>query len=335
MTHQPQAALMLDIESTTLSTEDRHILRQREVCGVILFARNIEHPEQVKELCAAIRTVRPDLLLAVDQEGGRVQRLREGFVRLPPMRSLLECGANSELLAQQCGFLMASEVLAVGLDFSFAPVLDLDYGASEVIGDRAFATSPGEVTKLAAAFIQGMNEAGMAACGKHFPGHGYVRADSHLALPVDTRSLEQIRQSCLQPFIQLAPSLAAVMPAHVVYPQVDEQPAGFSRRWLQDILRGELNFNGLIFSDDLTMQGAACVGDLRARTEASLAAGSDVALVCNDRASAEQALICLQQRKAAPPTQRLAAMRGRRLAADVAAQKHKACAALREAGLIA
>jgi len=334
MAIKPQAALMLDIEGITLSTEDRHILRQPEVCGVILFARNIEHPKQVSELCAAIRAVRPDLLLAVDQEGGRVQRLREGFVRLPPMRRLAECGADSVVLAQQCGVLMASEVLAVGLDFSFAPVLDLDYGISEVIGDRAFAASAEQVTPLAGAFIRGMNEAGMAACGKHFPGHGYVQADSHLALPVDTRPLEQIRENCLQPFIQLAPKLAAVMPAHVVYAEVDSQPAGFSRRWLQDILRGELGFNGLIFSDDLTMQGAACVGDLRARTEAALEAGCDVALVCNDRAAAEQSLITLQQLKAAPPLERLAAMHGR-AAADVATQKHNACACLREAGLIA
>jgi len=334
MANQPQGALMLDIEGTTLSTEDRHILCQREVCGVILFARNIEHPKQVKALCATIRTVRPDLLLAVDQEGGRVQRLREGFVRLPPMRRLAECGTDAVQLAQQCGFLMASEVLAVGLDFSFAPVLDLDYGTSEVIGDRAFAASPEQVIPLAGAFIRGINEAGMAACGKHFPGHGYVQADSHLALPVDTRPFAQIRESCLQPFTQLAPKLAAVMPAHVVYREVDSQPAGFSRRWLQDILRGELNFNGLIFSDDLCMQGAACVGDLRARTESALEAGCDVALVCNDRASAEQSLICLQQLKATPPLERLTAMRGR-VAADVAEQKHKACACLREAGLIA
>jgi len=334
MANKPQAALMLDIEGMVLSAEDRQVLLQREVCGVILFARNIEHPKQVSELCAAIRAVRPDLLLAVDQEGGRVQRLREGFVRLPPMRRLAECGADSVVLAQQCGALMACEVLAVGLDFSFAPVLDLDYGTSEVIGDRAFAASAEQVTQLAGAFIQGMNEVGMAACGKHFPGHGYVKADSHLTLPVDTRSLEQIRQSCLQPFIALAPQLAAVMPAHVVYAEVDSQPAGFSRRWLQDILRGELDFNGLIFSDDLTMQGAACVGDLRARTEAALEAGCDVALVCNDRAAAEQSLITLQQLKATPPLEHLAAMRGR-AAADIAAQKHNACACLREAGLIA
>jgi len=333
MVTQPQAALMLDIEGTTLTAEDRQILRQPEVCGLILFARNIEQPKQVQELCTAIRKLRPDLLLAVDQEGGRVQRLRDGFVRLPSMRQLAECGANAVELAQHCGFLMASEVLAVGLDFSFAPVLDLDYGRSTVIGDRAFADSSEQVTQLAGAFIRGMNEAGMAACGKHFPGHGYVQADSHLALPVDTRSLEQIRESCLQPFIQLSSKLAAVMPAHVVYSEVDSQPAGFSRRWLQDILRGELKFNGLIFSDDLCMQGAACAGDYRARTQAALEAGCDVALVCNDRAAAEQVLVTLQQLKVEPPLKRLSAMRGRE-ATDCGAQKHAACGALREAGLI-
>jgi len=333
MATQPQAALMLDIEGTTLTAEDRQILRQPEVCGLILFARNIEHPKQVQALCADIRKVRGDLLLAVDQEGGRVQRLREGFVRLPPMCRFAECGADGVELAQHCGFLMASEVLEVGLDFSFAPVLDLNYGSSEVIGDRAFAVSPEQVTQLAGAFIRGMSQAGMAACGKHFPGHGYVQADSHLALPVDTRSLEQIRESCLQPFIQLAPQLSAVMPAHVVYQEVDSLPAGFSRRWLQDILRGELGFNGLIFSDDLCMQGAACAGDYRARTEAALEAGCDVALVCNDRAAAEQVLVTLQQLKVEPPFKRLSAMRGR-AAVDCAAQKHAACSALREAGLI-
>jgi len=334
MANPKQAALMLNIEGTTLTAEDRQTLRQREVCGVILFARNIEHPKQVQALCAAIRKERADLLLAVDQEGGRVQRLREGFVRLPSMRRLAECGAKAVELSQQCGFLMASEVLAVGLDFSFAPVLDLDYGTSEVIGDRAFAASPEQVTQLAGAFIRGMNEAGMAACGKHFPGHGYVQADSHLALPVDTRSLEQIRKSCLQPFIQLSSKLAAVMPAHVVYSEVDSQPAGFSRRWLQDILCGELKFNGLIFSDDLCMQGAACAGDYRARTEAALEAGCDVALVCNDRAAAEQVLVALQQSKVQPPLERLSAMRGR-ATADIAAKQQAACSNLRQAGLIA
>jgi len=334
MTGQRQAALMLDMEGTVLTAEDRQILRQPQVCGLILFARNMEHRKQVQELCAAVRKLRSDLLLAVDQEGGRVQRLREGFIRLPPMRRLGGCGADAVQLAQQCGWLMANEVLAAGLDFSFAPVLDLDYGHSEVIGDRAFADEAQRVTELAGAFIRGMNEAGMAACGKHFPGHGHVQADSHLALPVDGRSLEQIRQSCLQPFIQLAPQLSAVMPAHVVYDQVDNLPAGFSRRWLQDILRAESGFDGLIFSDDLTMQGAACVGDLRARSEAALEAGCDVALVCNDRAAAEQALTFLQQQQVQPPRQRLAAMRGR-MNSDFAAQKYAACSALRTAGLIA
>ena len=298
---------MLDIAGTWLTAEDRQILRQPQVAGLILFARNIEDPRQVRELSAAIRAVRPDLLLAVDQEGGRVQRLRQGFVRLPAMRALAD-NANAEQLAEDCGWVMASEVLAAGLDLSFAPVLDLDHQRSAVVGSRSFEDNPELATRLAGAFIRGMNAAGMAATGKHFPGHGWAEADSHVAIPVDERSLEQIRAVDLQPFARLSRQLAAVMPAHVIYPQVDSQPAGFSRRWLQDILRGELGFTGVIFSDDLSMAGAHVVGDAACRIEAALVAGCDMGLVCNDRAAAELALSALQRLKVQAP-QGLARMR--------------------------
>src|SRR3989344_6407778 len=307
MTVGLQGSLMLDIGGTWLTAEDRQILRQPEVGGLILFARNIECPRQVEELCHAIRAVRPDLLLAVDQEGGRVQRLRQGFVRLPAMRELARC-TDAPRLAEACGWVMASEVLAVGLDFSFAPVLDLDHQRSAVVGARAFEGDPQVAVTLIDSFIRGMHAAGMAATGKHFPGHGWAEADSHVAIPVDERSLEQIRAVDLQPFAQLSQQLAAVMPAHVIYPQVDSQPAGFSRRWLQGILRGGLAFDGAIFSDDLSMAGAHVVGDAACRIEAALTAGCDMGLVCNDRAAAELALSALQRLKVEPP-QGLARMR--------------------------
>ena len=328
-------SLMLDIHGTWLTAEDRRILRQPEVGGLILFARNIEDPRQVRELCASIRAVRPDLLLAVDQEGGRVQRLRNGFVRLPAMRALADSD-NAEQLAEHCGWLMAAEVLAVGLDLSFAPVLDLDHQRSAVVGSRSFEGDAELATRLAGAFIRGMDAAGMAATGKHFPGHGWAEADSHVAIPVDERSLDEIRAKDLIPFQRLSKQLAAVMPAHVIYPQVDAGPAGFSRRWLQEILRGELGFEGVIFSDDLSMAGAHVVGDAASRIEAALNAGCDMGLVCNDRASAELALGALQRLKVQPP-KGLARMRGRGFArTDYREQPRwlQAIAALRAAQLI-
>ena len=335
MTTPLYGSLMLDIQGTWLTAEDRQILRQPEVGGLILFARNIEDPRQVRELCASIRAVRPDLLLAVDQEGGRVQRLRNGFVRLPAMRALAD-NDNAEQLAEHCGWLMAAEVLAVGLDLSFAPVLDLDHQRSAVVGSRSFEGDAELATRLAGAFIRGMDAAGMAATGKHFPGHGWAEADSHVAIPVDERSLDQIRAKDLIPFQRLSQQLAAVMPAHVIYPQVDAGPAGFSRRWLQEILRGELGFAGVIFSDDLSMAGAHVVGDAASRIEAALNAGCDMGLVCNDRASAELALGALQRLKVQPP-KGLARMRGRGFArTDYREQPRwlQAMAALRAAQLI-
>jgi beta-N-acetylhexosaminidase len=326
---------MLDVAGTWLTPEDRHLLRQPQVGGVILFARNIEHPAQVRELATAVRAVRADLLLAVDQEGGRVQRLRQGFVRLPAMRDISE-RSDADSLAEHCGWMMATEVLAAGLDFSFAPVLDLDHQRSGVIGRRAFAGEPVRAVALAGAFVRGMNDAGMAATGKHFPGHGWAQADSHVAVAVDPRPLKDIRAMDLQPFVQLREALSAIMPAHVIYPDVDEQPAGFSRRWLQGILRQELGFKGVIFSDDLSMAGAHAAGDAGDRIEAALAAGCDMGLVCNDRAAAELALSRLQ-RLGVHPHRRLALMRGRGFATTEYRQSPRwlaAVGALRAASLI-
>lgn len=309
MTTVLQGSLMVDIAGTWLTAEDRHFLRQPQIGGLILFARNIENAKQVTELSAAIRAVRPDLLLAVDQEGGRVQRMRQDFVRLPPVRAIAE-HAEASALAEHCGWIMATEVLAVGLDLSFAPVLDVDYGRSSVIGTRAFADNAEQVAELAAAFIRGMNAAGMAATGKHFPGHGWAEADSHVAMPTDERTLDEIRASDLRAFARLSNQLGAVMPAHVIYPQVDPNPAGFSKRWLQDILRGELGFDGVIFSDDLSMAGAHVVGDVANRIEAAFGAGCDMGLVCNDRPTAEAALIAAQRMNIRTPS-RLAQMRAK------------------------
>lgn len=286
---------MLDVAGTWLTAEDRHLLRQPEVGGMILFARNTETPEQVRELVRSMRAVRSDLLIAIDQEGGRVQRLRRDVLSLPALGRIAGSDAEPEKVAQAAAWLMATEMLACGIDISFAPVLDLDYGRSAVIGDRSLGGDPQQVIRLATAYIQGLTQAGMAATGKHFPGHGWAEADSHTDLPVDERSEASIRASDLLPFAALAPLLGGIMPAHVVYPAVDALPAGFSRRWLQDILRGELGFKGLIFSDDLTMAGAHAVGGMPERVDAALAAGGDVLLVCNDRAAAEQALVHTQQ----------------------------------------
>lgn len=301
-----QGSLMVDIAGLWLTAEDRQFLKQPEIGGLILFARNTEHPQQVRELCQTIRAIRPDLILAIDQEGGRVQRLRQNTLSLPAMGSFID-HPQAQQLAHYCGWLMATEVLAAGLDISFAPILDINYGHNQVIGRRAFADNPTQVTAVASAFIQGMRQAGMAATGKHFPGHGWVETDSHFAIPTDERSLEEIRKADLIPFAALSQQLTGIMPAHIIYSQIDANPAGFSAFWLQTILRKELGFAGIIFSDDLTMAGAHAVGDIHARTQAAFSAGCDMALVCNDRASAEQALVCAQRLKLSPCT-KLASM---------------------------
>lgn len=290
--------VMLDIGGTSLTAEDRELLAHPATGGLIFFSRNYESPQQITALARAVRDVRPDILIAVDQEGGRVQRFRDGFTRLPPMRVLGERYENDPGQARddarKLGYLMASELVACGIDISFAPVLDLDYGQSTVIGDRSFHGGAEQVVALAGAFIDGMADAGMAATGKHFPGHGYVVADSHLELPVDERTMAEIEAADLVPFRALAPRLAGVMPAHVVYSQVDENPAGFSPFWLKDVLRARLGFQGLIFSDDLAMAGAAATGSYPDRARAAFTAGCDMVLVCNDRAGAIEVLTWLE-----------------------------------------
>lgn len=288
MTHAIQPLVMLDIAGTSLTEEDRELLLHPAVGGIIFFSRNIEDRTQLCGLSSQVRALRPDLLQAIDQEGGRVQRLRDGVVRLPAMRRISETFAGDEArLASYClGRLMASEVQANGLDISFAPVLDLDYGNSSIIGDRSFGADADTVISLAGAFIQGMRNAGMAATGKHFPGHGHVVADSHLDLPRDLRCADEIRAQDLKPFAALADRLAGIMPAHVAYEAVDAQPAGFSAVWLQQVLRRELGFKGVIFSDDLSMAGARAAGSPADGAEAALVAGCDMVLVCNDREAA-------------------------------------------------
>ncbi len=286
---------MLDVAGFELSVEEKDILRHPHVGGVILFTRNFALPDQVAALVAAIRVLRTDtLLIAVDHEGGRVQRFREGFSALPAAAAygtLYNQDATAGLrLAEAGGYLMARELRAIDVDISFAPVLDLGRGISRVIGDRAFHRDPQAVSALAGAYITGMRRAGMAATAKHFPGHGAVEADSHVAIPVDDRDLETIRAEDMVPFMRLHGEFAAVMPAHVSFPRVDSRPAGFSRVWLQDILRGQIGFKGVIFSDDLSMEGASVAGGVVERTEAALDAGCDMALVCNNPAGAIQVL---------------------------------------------
>ena len=284
--------LMIDIDSTALTAEDISLIKQAQVGGVILFARNVAHAAQVRELCDNIRYHNADILIGVDQEGGRVARLRDGFTPLPAMGKLgqLFDKSPSQALtcAYDCGYLLAAEVLAVGIDVSFAPVLDID-GISQVIGDRSFHANPQVIVALASQLMRGMRAAGMATTGKHFPGHGSIAPDSHVAEAIDNRSLPDIMAHDVQPFIQTLPLLDALMPAHVIFSQVDDKPAGFSKIWLQDIVRHQLKFDGVLFSDDLCMAGACAVGDISARVHAAIKAGCDIALVCNDRVAAHEA----------------------------------------------
>lgn len=309
--------VMLDLQGTALDEQEREMLLHPLVGGVILFSRNYESPEQLSALVAEVHALRsPPLLIAVDHEGGRVQRFRQGFTRLPAMRRFGEIydrdKRRARQLAEQAGWVMASELRAVGVDFSFAPVLDLDYGLSKVIGDRAFHRSPQVVAALANALMQGMHRAGMAATGKHFPGHGAVEADSHEAIPVDGRRYEDIAAEDIKPYeLMISNGMAAVMPAHVIYDRVDSRSAGFSPFWLGEVLRRRLNFQGVIFSDDLNMEGASVAGDYVARARAALAAGCDVALICNNREGALQILRGLELQPNPILHARLARLHGR------------------------
>jgi len=292
------APLIIDIAGTALSKADKKRLKHPLVGGMILFARNWESREQLTELCRSIKKIRQDLLICVDHEGGRVQRFKtDGFTHLPPMRALGElwrhdgAGRSGEgamratAAATACGYVLGAELRACGVDLSFTPVLDLDYGASGVIGDRAFDADARVVSLLAKSLMHGLLQSGMANCGKHFPGHGFVKADSHTDMPVDTRSLKAILKDDAAPYRWLGNSLAGVMPAHVIYPKVDSRAAGFSSKWLNDILRGQMGFTGTIFSDDLSMAGARVLdGQPVSTTQAALAAlsaGCDLVLLCN------------------------------------------------------
>ncbi len=299
------APVILDIAGLTLNDDDRRRLAHPLVGGLILFARNWQDRRQLTELTAEIKSLREDLLVCVDHEGGRVQRFRtDGFTHLPPMRQLGELWMKDALTATDaasaCGFVLGAELRACGVDLSFTPVLDLDHGGSSVIGDRAFHRDPRVAAMLAKGLMHGLLRAGMANCGKHFPGHGYVAADSHVAVPVDRRSLKSILADDARPYEWLSTTLASVMPAHVVYPKVDARPAGFSPRWLKEILRGQLGFTGAVFSDDLSMEGArhlpGRVGGALSYAEAAalaLDAGCDLVLLCNQSIDGGQAVDAL------------------------------------------
>ncbi len=285
--------IMADVEGLTLSDDDKVFLADDGLGGVILFKRNVSNPAQVRALTDSMRNINPSLIISADQEGGRVARFREGFTPLPAMGRIGEVyDDNQEFalsLAYDVGYLMACEVLAVGVDISFAPVLDID-GCSLVIGDRAFHADPHVVTALSSRFIDGMNDAGMKATGKHFPGHGSIAPDSHVSDAVDDRTLEEIFGCDLISFINNLAKLDALMPAHVIFNQIDDKPAGFSQIWLQQILRGKLGYDGVLFSDDLSMKAAHVAGDVTARVKSAIEAGCDMALVCNSRDDATCAL---------------------------------------------
>lgn len=309
MTNQhPIGPVMLDVEGLSLAGHEKEKINHPNTGAVILFSRNYESPQQVTELINSIRAARQgDILIAVDQEGGRVQRFKNGFTRLPPASFYID----SPDLTEYAGWLMAIELLSVGVDFSFAPVLDIDCGISQIIGDRSFSTDPALVTKMASLFRKGMNTAGMAATGKHFPGHGAVALDSHLTLPIDNRDLDTIRTKDFLPFQQLInEGLEGIMPAHVLYPNIDSNPAGFSSFWIQEVLRKELNFKGTVFSDDLSMAGAAFAGDFTERAKLAQHAGCDMLLICNNPVAAEQVLESLPITEDAIREQRLKRMKG-------------------------
>jgi beta-N-acetylhexosaminidase len=303
--------ITLDVVGQELNAEDRRRILHPLTGGVILFGRNFKDRKQLTKLTADIKKLRPDVLISIDHEGGRVQRCRtDGFTHLPAMRKLgelwfaknksthaAESAALAMAAATACGYVLAAELRACGVDFSFTPVLDLDFGRSGVIGDRSFSRDPQIVFALAKSLNEGLRLAGMANCGKHFPGHGWAEADSHVAIPVDERSLQEILNDDAKPYEWLDLSLAAVMPAHVIYPKVDQNPAGFSKIWLHSVLRQELGFEGVIFSDDLSMEGASVAGSVVKGAEMALDAGCDAVLICNRPDLADQLLSNLKVSK--------------------------------------
>jgi len=317
---------VVDVLGPLLTEEDCARIRHPAAGAVILFARNYENPEQLAKLTADIERQRePALPVCVDHEGGRVQRFRDGFTPIPPMRTLGKLWDRDRAAAKEAassvGYIIAAELGAHGVDFSFAPVLDLDYGGSSVIGDRALHFDPTAVGALGACLVKGLAQGGVAAVGKHFPGHGYAEADSHVAVPRDERTFKEIARKDMAPYKPVIEAgLAAVMPAHVIYPAVDPQPAGYSAHWLQEVLRKQLGFQGLVFSDDLSMEGAALAGGPPQRARAALAAGCDMVLLCNNPAGLDELLDSLADVPLAQP-ERLERMRkhgGRDLRKSVA-----------------
>ena len=317
----PLGPVMLDVEGLALTDGERERLRHPLVGGVILFSRNYASRQQLAALTAEIRALRsPALLITVDHEGGRVQRFREGFTDVPSMGAL---GAmwqrdpeGARQMARQAGLVLATELIRDGVDLSYTPVLDLDYGESSVIGDRAFHRRPEVTAELAGALIDGLAGSGMSCVGKHFPGHGFVKADSHVDVPRDPRALETILAEDVMPFRSLAQRLGGVMPAHVIYETVAPEPAGFSRFWLGDVLRRMLAFKGIVFSDDLTMEAASVAGDIVARATAAWSAGCDVVLVCNRPDLVEELLSRWSVTVPQPLNERLCALHARRPAID-------------------
>ena len=275
--------LMTDIEGASLTPQDKELISSKHVGGIILFSKNFESQSQIRSLCAEIRSVKKNIIIAVDQEGGRVQRFKNEFSTLPSMQELGDYALknNNLEICHEVGWLMASELAASAIDISFAPVLDVDRDTSSIIGNRAFSNDPDLLIQLARKFINGMNEAGMQATGKHFPGHGGIFEDSHLLEPVDSRSFEKLLENDLQPFIELKDSLAAVMTAHIAFPKIDSDCVSYSNIWIKEILRKKLTFDGVVFSDDLSMKGAGN-GSMGEKALKSIEAGCDVVLVCND-----------------------------------------------------
>lgn len=313
----PLGPVMLDVAGTELTADDRKRLGHPLTGGVILFSCNYADSEQLTRLTREIHALRsPSLIIAVDHEGGRVQRFREGFTAIPAMRELgLAFQASAQRarqITQAVGFVLAAELRAHGVDLTFAPVLDVDYGSSSVIGDRAFDSDARVVAELARALVQGFKQAGMSGVGKHFPGHGHVRADSHLEVPVDERAYAEIEANDIVPFRRMiGAGLGGIMPAHVIYPGVDDRPAGFSPVWLKQILRGELGFDGIVFSDDLNMEGASVAGGFVERTQIALDAGCDMVLICNNAPAVDELYGAFSYSMPAVSLARLGRMHGR------------------------
>ena len=288
--------LMIDIQGTSLSHADIELINNNQVGGLILFERNFHSKEQIFDLCSEIKGIKRDILISVDQEGGRVQRFKSGFTMLPSMQVLSDYAAsNSNInIFKEVGWLMAAELIAVGIDISFAPVLDVDRNTSSIIGNRSFSDIPSHVSSIAKEFISGMNEAGMQATGKHFPGHGGIFEDSHLLQPQDKRSLDELIKHDLIPFMDLKDDIGGIMCAHILFPEVDALSAGFSPFWIKEILRNRIGFKGVVFSDDLTMKGAGEYSYAE-RVNLSLSAGCDMVLICNSRDGVTEAITHMEQ----------------------------------------